>query len=128
MTDTMMMTIITIIMNRLHHIMILTMVHIMILTTVHIMTLTTVLNTDLIMIRIPVTELSQSLNQIQNLFQVILALVPNQSQDMDQGLFQVRELDQSLVLTAGLDTTDTDYQSFVNCNYYNEKGLHTLEL
>lgn len=120
MTDTMMMTIITIIMNRLHHIM----VHIMI----HIMILTTVLNTDLIMIRIPVTELSQSLNQIQNLFQVILALVPNQSQDMDQGLFQVRELDQSLVLTAGLDTTDTDYQSFVNCNYYNEKGLHTLDL
>lgn len=128
MTDTMMMTIITIIMNRLHHIMILTMVHIMILTTLHIMTLTTVLNTDLIMIRIPVTELSQSLNQVQNLFQVILALVPNQSQDMDQGLFQVRELDQSLVLTADLDTTDTDYQSFVNCNYYNEKGLHTLEL
>jgi len=124
MTDTMMMTIITIIMNRLHHIMI----HIMILTTVHIMTLTTVLNTDLIMIRIPVTELSQSLNLVQNLFQVILALVPNQSQDMDQGLFQVRELDQSLVLTAGLDTTDTDYQSFVNCNYYNEKGLHTLDL
>lgn len=123
-----MMTIITIIMNRLHHIMILTMVHIMILTTVHIMTLTTVLNTDLIMIRIPVTELSQSLNLVQNLFQVILALVPNQSQDMDQGLFQVRELDQSLVLTASLDTTDTDYQSFVNCNYYNEKGLHTLEL
>ena len=116
MTDTMMMTIITIIMNRLHRIM------------VHIMTLTTVLNTDLIMIRIPVTELSQSLNLVQNLFQVILALVPNQSQDMDQGLFQVRELDQSLVLTAGLDTTDTDYQSFVNCNYYNEKGLHTLEL
>lgn len=115
-------------MNRLHHIMILTMVHIMILTTVHIMTLTTVLNTDLIMIRIPVTELSQSLNLVQNLFQVILALVPNQSQDMDQGLFQVRELDQSLVLTASLDTTDTDYQSFVNCNYYNEKGLHTLEL
>lgn len=115
-------------MNRLHHIMILTMVHIMILTTVHIMTLTTVLNTDLIMIRIPVTELSQSLNLVQNLFQVILALVPNQSQDMDQGLFQVRELDQSLVLTAGLDTTDTDYQSLVNCNYYNEKGLHTLEL
>ena len=67
-------------------------------------------------------------NQIQNLFQVIPALVPNQSQDMDQGLFQVRELDQSLVLTAGLDTTDTDYQSFVNCNYYNEKGLHTLDL
>ncbi len=112
------------------------------------------------MIRIPVTELSQSLNQVQNLFQVILALVPNQSQDMDQGLFQVRELDQSqdmdqglfqvreldqfqdmdqglfqvreldqsLVLTASLDTTDTDYQSFVNCNYYNEKGLHTLDL
>lgn len=128
MTDTMMMTIITIIMNRLHHIMVHIMIHIMILTTVHIMTLTTVLNTDLIMIRIPVTELSQSLNQIQNLFQVILALVPNQSQDMDQGLFQVRELDQSLVLTAGLDTTDTDYQSFVNCNYYNEKGLHTLDL
>jgi hypothetical protein len=124
----MMMTIITIIMNRLHHIMVHIMIHIMILTTVHIMTLTTVLNTDLIMIRIPVTELSQSLNQIQNLFQVILALVPNQSQDMDQGLFQVRELDQSLVLTAGLDTTDTDYQSFVNCNYYNEKGLHTLDL
>lgn len=123
-----MMTIITIIMNRLHHIMVHIMIHIMILTTVHIMTLTTVLNTDLIMIRIPVTELSQSLNQIQNLFQVILALVPNQSQDMDQGLFQVRELDQSLVLTAGLDTTDTDYQSFVNCNYYNEKGLHTLDL
>ena len=128
MTDTMMMTIITIIMNRLHHIMVHIMIHIMILTTVHIMTLTTVLNTDLIMIRIPVTELSQSLNQIQNLFQVILALVPNQSQDIDQGLFQVRELDQSLVLTAGLDTTDTDYQSFVNCNYYNEKGLHTLDL
>lgn len=128
MTDTMMMTIITIIMNRLHHIMVHIMIHIMILTMVHIMTLTTVLNTDLIMIRIPVTELSQSLNQIQNLFQVILALVPNQSQDMDQGLFQVRELDQSLVLTAGLDTTDTDYQSFVNCNYYNEKGLHTLDL
>lgn len=123
-----MMTIITIIMNRLHHIMVHIMIHIMILTMVHIMTLTTVLNTDLIMIRIPVTELSQSLNQIQNLFQVILALVPNQSQDMDQGLFQVRELDQSLVLTAGLDTTDTDYQSFVNCNYYNEKGLHTLDL
>lgn len=123
-----MMTIITIIMNRLHHIMVHIMIHIMILTTVHIMTLTTVLNTDLIMIRIPVTELSQSLNQVQNLFQVILALVPNQSQDMDQGLFQVRELDQSLVLTAGLDTTDTDYQSFVNCNYYNEKGLHTLDL
>ena len=123
-----MMTIITIIMNRLHHIMVHIMIHIMILTTVHIMTLTTVLNTDLIMIRIPVTELSQSLNQIQNLFQVIPALVPNQSQDMDQGLFQVRELDQSLVLTAGLDTTDTDYQSFVNCNYYNEKGLHTLDL
>lgn len=128
MTDTMMMTIITIIMNRLHHIMVHIMIHIMILTTVHIMTLTTVLNTDLIMIRIPVTELSQSLNLVQNLFQVILALVPNQSQDMDQGLFQVRELDQSLVLTAGLDTTDTDYQSFVNCNYYNEKGLHTLDL
>lgn len=123
-----MMTIITIIMNRLHHIMVHIMIHIMILTTVHIMTLTTVLNTDLIMIRIPVTELSQSLNLVQNLFQVILALVPNQSQDMDQGLFQVRELDQSLVLTAGLDTTDTDYQSFVNCNYYNEKGLHTLDL
>lgn len=128
MTDTMMMTIITIIMNRLHHIMVHIMIHIMILTTVHIMTLTTVMNTDLIMIRIPVTELSQSLNLVQNLFQVILALGPNQSQDMDQGLFQVRELDQSLVLTAGLDTTDTDYQSFVYCNYYNEKGLHTLDL